>query len=209
MLLDVTQNFLSGPIPSLAGLRFLLEVHLSDNNFSSIPTDFFSGLTSLQLINLDYNPFSSWEIPESLKDAKELHTFSAIEVNISGTIPDFLGGYTNPKLRHLLLSFNHLEGPIPSSFGKSSIQTRWLNGQASDSKLNGSLSVLENMTSTTKLWLHGNHFTGPLPDFSRLTNLEYLSLRNNQLTGIVPPSLFNLPKLKTASLANNFFQGPA
>lgn len=206
--LHVTGNFLSGPIPSLARLSSLQYVYLSNNQFTSIPTDFFSGLTSLKSITLGFNPFRSWQIPESLKDATELQTFSANLANISGGIPDFLGADNFPRLRNLLLTVNNLEGPIPSSFRESSIQKLWLNEQTSDVKLNGSLEVFQNMTSLIQLRLDFNHFTGPLPDFSRFTCLEELSLRSNKLTGIVPPSLFNLPNITFVSVANNFFPGP-
>ncbi|GAY51835.1 hypothetical protein CUMW_137310 [Citrus unshiu] len=80
--LHVTRNFLSGPIPSLARLSSLQYVYLSNNQFTSIPTDFFSGLTSLKSITLGFNPFRSWQIPESLKDATELQPFSANLANI-------------------------------------------------------------------------------------------------------------------------------
>ncbi|KAK2635525.1 hypothetical protein Ddye_030317 [Dipteronia dyeriana] len=204
-ILGVSTNQLTGPIPSLAGLSLLQQLDFSHNNFSYMPPDFFTGLTSLQGIKLDYNQFSSWEIPESLNDASNLDSFSATSANISGTIPDFFGPDTFPGLIHLHLAMNKLQGPIPSSFAKSSIQTLWLNDQH---KLNGSISVLQSMTSLTQLWLHGNLFTGPIPDLSGLDSLEDLSLRDNQLTGIVPLSLVNLPKLGKVNLTNNFLQGP-
>ncbi|KAK0572957.1 hypothetical protein LWI29_000976 [Acer saccharum] len=64
------------------------------------------------------------------------------------------------------------------------------------------------MTSLSQLWLHGNLFTGPIPDLSGLGSLEDLSFRDNQLTGIVPLSLVNLPKLGKVNLTNNLLQGP-
>lgn len=206
-ILEVMKNKLTGQIPSLSGLSSLQEVLFDDNNFTSVPSDFFKGLTSLQKISLDYNSFDSWVIPESLKDATGLQIFSANGANITGTIPDFLGGDTIPGLMHLHLAFNFLQGPIPLSFGKSSIQTLWLNGQKGDSKLNGSVAVIQNMTSLTQLWLHGNSFTGPLPDLSGLSSLQDFSVRDNQLTGIVPSSLVNLHSLAVVNLTNNLFQG--
>lgn len=83
----------------------------------------------------------------------------------------------------------------------------WLNGQKSENKLGGTLSVLQNMTFLTEAWLHSNAFTGPLPDFSNLKSLQVLSLRDNRLTGPVPGSLLGLKSLKVVNLTNNFFQG--
>ncbi|KAJ4710134.1 putative Receptor protein kinase [Melia azedarach] len=205
-VLVVMKNQLTGPIPSLAGLGSLQSALFHNNNFTAFPPNFFTGLTALQTINLDYNQFSSWELPESLKDATGLQSFSANAANIAGTIPDFVGGDTFPELMDLHLAFNNLHGPIPASFGKSSIQTLRLNGQNGD-KLNGSVAVIQNMTSLTQLWLYSNSFTGPLPDLSGLSSLKDFSVRDNQLTGIVPSSLVNIPSLTVVNLTNNLFQG--
>ncbi|XP_047322343.1 receptor protein kinase TMK1-like [Impatiens glandulifera] len=205
---EVRDNELTGPLPSLAGLSSLQNLLLNNNNFSSIPSDFFSGMSSLQFVYLDYNPFSAWQIPESLSVASSLKLFSAISANIVGNIPDFFGGVTFPVLTDLRLSFNSLSGELPRNFSHSYIQNLWLNSQRGSSPLNGSLSVLQNMTQLTQVWLHGNSFSGPLPDFSQLNSLQDLSLRDNRLTGLVPDSLVNLQSLKVVNLTNNMLQGP-
>ncbi|KAL8200227.1 hypothetical protein R6Q57_011566 [Mikania cordata] len=64
------------------------------------------------------------------------------------------------------------------------------------------------MTELTEVWLHGNQFSGPLPDFSGLNNLQNLSVRDNSLTGHVPESLTVLQSLKVVNLTNNLLQGP-
>ncbi|PRQ41000.1 putative protein kinase RLK-Pelle-LRR-IX family [Rosa chinensis] len=63
------------------------------------------------------------------------------------------------------------------------------------------------MTSLTPVWLHGNQFTGPLPEFSELTDLLDLNLGHNKLKGIVPASLQNLSLLQNVSLSSNLLQG--
>ncbi|XP_071701803.1 receptor protein kinase TMK1-like [Rutidosis leptorrhynchoides] len=207
-VLEFQNNQLSGALPSLSGLTQLQSLLLNHNNFSSIPPDFFDGMSSLQGVFLDYNNFDSWVIPDSLKSASPLQKFSATSANITGKIPDFFGGDTFAGLTTLQLSFNYLEGELPSSFAGSSIQTLWLNGQNSMSKLNGTLNVLQNMTQLTVAWLHGNSFSGGLPDFSALIQLQNLSVRDNKLTGPVPESLINLQSLKVVNLTNNLLQGP-
>lgn len=207
-VLEFQKNQLTGPLPSLAGLTQLQNLLLSDNKFSSIPSDFFDGMTSLQHVYLDYNAFASWSIPDSLKSASTLQVFSATSANITGKIPDFLGGDTFAGLTTLHLAFNSLEGGLPNSFSGSSIQSLWLNGQNSRSKLNGTLDVLQNMTQLTEAWLHQNQFSGPLPDFSGLNELQNLSVRDNSLTGPVPESLLGLQSLKVVNLTNNLLQGP-
>ncbi|KAL0446699.1 UNVERIFIED_CONTAM: Receptor protein kinase TMK1 [Sesamum latifolium] len=204
---EVQDNHLGGPLPSFSGLSSLQSFILSRNNFTSIPPDFFDGLTSLQSATLDYLPLSSWVIPDGLKSATTLQSFSATSANIAGPMPDIFGSDKFPSLTSLRLSYNNLEGPLPSSFADSSIQTLWLNGQKSSSRLNGSIAVLQNMTQLSVVWLHGNSFSGPIPDLSALTQLQDLSLRDNSLTGPVPDSLVGLKSLKVVNLTNNMLQG--
>lgn len=204
---ECQSNSLSGAFPSLASS--LQHLHIADNGFTSLPSDFFKGKSSLVEIRLDHNPFPSWGIPDTLKDCVALTSFSAMNASLVGKIPDFFGkDGPFPGLVTLNLCFNQLVGGLPLSFSGSSIQTLWLNGQKSNSKLNGTLAVLQNMTSLKQIWVHGNSFTGPIPDLSHHDQLFDVSLRDNQLTGVVPSSLMNLPSLQVVNLTNNNLQGP-
>ncbi|PHT31697.1 putative receptor protein kinase TMK1 [Capsicum baccatum] len=202
--LELQGNNISGPLPSLSGLSSLQVLLLNDNQFSSIPPDFFTDMTALQSVDIDKNPLFGWEIPESLRNASSLRNFSANSANITGRIPSFLGPDEFPGLVNLHLANNNLEGELPPSFSVSLLESLWLNGQ----KLSGGIGVLQNMTSLKEVWLHSNEFSGPLPDFSGLKALETLSLRDNSFTGPVPASLRNLESLKFVNLTNNLFQGP-
>ncbi|KAL7181116.1 hypothetical protein ACSBR1_040056 [Camellia fascicularis] len=64
------------------------------------------------------------------------------------------------------------------------------------------------MTKLTKLWLNSNNFSGQFPDFSRLTWLTNFAMLDNSITGQVPTSLVNLPRLTAVRLMNNLLQGP-
>ncbi|CAK9171645.1 unnamed protein product [Ilex paraguariensis] len=202
--LELQWNNISGPLPSLNGLTSLQVLMLSNNQFSSTPADFFVGMSSLTSVEIDNNPFSAWEIPESLKNASTLQNFSANSANISGKIPDFLGPDGFPGLINLHLALNNLEGELPVSFSGSQIESLWVNGQ----KLSGGIDVIQNMTFLKEVWLHSNVFSGPLPDFSGLKGLEILSLRDNSFSGPVPVSLVNLESLRVVNLTNNLLQGP-
>ncbi|XP_010528574.1 PREDICTED: receptor protein kinase TMK1-like [Tarenaya hassleriana] len=204
--LELQWNKISGPVPSLSGLSSLQVLMLSNNQFDSIPSDFFVGLSSLQSVEIDNNPFSAWEIPESLRDASGLQNLSANSANVTGKLPDFLGQDEFPGLSVMHLAFNDLQGELPSSLSGSQVQSLWLNGQKSG--LTGRIHVLQNMTALREVWLHLNAFSGPLPDFSGLKALESLSLRDNLFTGPVPVSLTNLESLKVVNLTNNLLQGP-
>ncbi|CAL9190353.1 receptor protein kinase TMK1 [Musa acuminata AAA Group] len=205
--LELQNNRLAGPLPSLAGLASLQVLLFHGNLFSSIPPDFFSGLSSLQAVFLDDNPLAAWPLPASLSDAAALVNFSANNANVSGPLPDFLAT-AFPGLDHLGLAFNLLSGPVPSAFAAASFRSLWLNNQVGPSRLNGGIAFVENMTALEELWLQSNGFSGPLPDFSALTNLRNLELRDNQLTGVVPRSLVELKSLSKVTLTNNLLQGP-
>ncbi|TKY56674.1 Receptor protein kinase TMK1 [Spatholobus suberectus] len=206
--LELQYNNISGPLPSLNGLTNLQVFMASSNSFSAVPADFFAGMSQLQAVEIDSNPFEPWEIPQSLRNASALQNFSANSANIRGTVPDFFSSEVFPGLTLLHLAFNNLEGGLPSSFSGSQIQSLWLNGQKSDNKFGGGVDVLGNMTFLTEVWLHSNAFTGPLPEFSRLKSLQVLSLRDNRFAGPVPGSLVGLKSLKVVNLTNNLFQGP-
>ncbi|CAL4926991.1 unnamed protein product [Urochloa decumbens] len=203
--LEVFGNSLTGPLPSLAGLSTLEVVLVRDCNFTSIPADFFKGLTSLRAVDIDNNQFAPWTLPGDLAACGYLNNFSANTANIIGTLPEFLGAMTS--LQRLSLAFNNLSGPVPASLAGVQLLQLWLNGQYGD-RLNGSISFISNMTNLQQLWLQSNAFTGPLPDFTGLDSLSDLQLRDNKLTGPVPYSLVNLKSLKKLTLTNNLLQGP-
>ncbi|TKY69208.1 Receptor protein kinase TMK1 [Spatholobus suberectus] len=203
---ECMSNGFTGPFPSMPKSLEVLIIH--NNNFSSMPGDFFTGMTNLQDVDIGYNPFPKWEIPVGLNDCVSLRDFSAVSAGLVGKIPDFFGkDGPMPGLVSLSLSFNSLDGGLPAALSGSSIEILWVNGQESSGKLNGTLDVLKNMTSLKQIWVHGNSFTGPIPDLSNHDQLFDVSLRDNQLTGVVPPSLTALPALKVVNLTNNLLQG--
>ncbi|XP_052170343.1 receptor-like kinase TMK4 [Diospyros lotus] len=203
--LSLQRNQISGPLPSLANLPSLQQIFLDTNNFTSVPSPFLSGLTSLRILSMADNPnLAPWSLPGSLADSSALSSIDAEQCNLIGTLPDIFGSL--PNLQEVRLSHNNLTGPLPPSFSKSGVQRLWLNNQAVG--LSGRIDAIGGMSQLTQVWLHQNLFTGPIPDLSGCTSLFDISLRNNELTGPVPSSLTTLPKLANISLQNNKLQGP-
>ncbi|WCJ38237.1 Receptor-like kinase TMK4 [Euphorbia peplus] len=203
--LSLDQNYLSGPLPSLSNLTSLQEIHLSSNNFTSIPRNFFRGLVSLQVVRIGQNPsLSPWTISSDISESTSLRFFEASQANIMGSLPDVFASL--PSLKDLRLSYNNLTGTLPRSFAYSGINNLWINYQKVG--LSGTIDVLSSMTGLRQAWLHANQFTGPIPDLSRCRGLFDLQLRDNQFTGVVPASLISLPNLVNVSLSNNRLQGP-
>ncbi|XP_020215182.1 receptor protein kinase TMK1 [Cajanus cajan] len=205
--LGLQRNNLSGALPSFSGLSKLQYAFLDYNDFDSIPSDFFNGLTNLRVLSLEENPLnatSGWSFPMDLKYSVQLTNLSLVHCNLVGPLPDFLG--TLPSLTNLWLSDNKLSGGIPASFAQSSIQVLWLNDQAVG--MTGPIDVIASMTFLNQVWLHGNQFTGAIPqNIGNLTSLKELNLNSNQLVGLIPDSLSNMD-LQILVLNNNMFMGP-
>ncbi|GAA0154393.1 hypothetical protein Leryth_014763 [Lithospermum erythrorhizon] len=201
-------NKFHGKLPSFSGLANLQYAYLDSNNFDSIPYDFFHGLSSIRVLALDHIPFnetSGWSIPAELGELSQLMNFSCSFCNIVGPIPDFFGKL--PSLGALRLANNRLSGEIPWSFRDSMLQVLWLNDQDGGG-LSGSIEVIGTMVGLTQVWLHGNQFSGPIPDnIGSLTSLKDLHLDRNQLVGIIPQALANM-ELRTLKLDNNMLMGP-
>jgi len=207
--LGLQNNKLKGPLPSLNGLSNLKYVFLDNNEFDSIPMDFFQGLTSLDTLALDNNYLNAstngWNFPSSLQDSTQLRDLSCTSCNLVGPLPDFLGKMNS--LSNLRLSGNSLSGEIPKSLNDSGLQMLWLNNQKGE-LLSGSIDIVATMVSLTSLWLHGNRFTGSIPEnIGDLVSLKDLNLNGNELVGLVPSSLGDM-ELDKLDLNNNRFMGP-
>ncbi|KAH6837173.1 hypothetical protein C2S53_019153 [Perilla frutescens var. hirtella] len=202
------RNKLNGKLPTFSGLSNLQFAYLDFNEFDTIPVDFFDGLSSVRVLALDENPFnktSGWTLPSELAECSQLVNFSCSGCNIAGPVPDFFGKF--PSLASLRLSYNRLSGGIPSSFSDSMLQVLWLNDQDGGG-MTGSIDVIGSMVGLTTVWLHGNQFTGSIPDdIGRLSSLRELNLNRNRLVGLIPASLASM-NLELLDLNNNMLMGP-
>ncbi|KAK9156851.1 hypothetical protein Scep_003425 [Stephania cephalantha] len=206
--LGLQGNEFSGPLPTFKGLSELQYAYLGRNQFDTIPSDFFDGLTSLQVLSLDGNPLNKttgWSLPAALLSSPQLMNLTLSGCNLAGPIPDFLGNLSS--LSALKLSYNRLSGGIPENFKQLELQFLWLNNQAGGG-LSGPIDAVASMTSLRELWLHGNKFTGTIPaGIGALSSLTDLNLNSNQLVGLIPSSMADLP-LRKLDLSNNALMGP-
>ncbi|KAG8387442.1 hypothetical protein BUALT_Bualt02G0021800 [Buddleja alternifolia] len=202
------RNKFNGKLPSFSGLSDLQFAYLDFNEFDTIPADFFNGLSDVRVLALDENPFNQsngWVIPSELAECTQLVNFSCSNCNVVGEVPDFFGRFSSLTL--LTLSYNELSGEIPSSFRDSMLQILWLNNQDGGG-MTGSIELIGTMVGLTQVWLHGNQFTGTIPDsIGGLTSLRELNLNSNHLVGLIPLGLANL-NLRLLNLNNNMFMGP-
>lgn len=209
MNIGLQNNQLYGSLPSFAGLSNLKYAYLGNNNFSSIPSDFFNGLKSLQAISLEKNPLNQsngWTLPSDLQGSAQLNNLSLSGCNLVGPLPDFLGDMSSLML--LEMAYNKLSGEIPPSYSGLQLKILKLNNQIG-SGLSGTMDVVTSMTQLTLLWLHGNSFTGPIPPtIGACTSLKQVMLNDNKLVGVIPENLTKLPGLEVLQLQNNQLMGP-
>ena len=151
-ILELSGNKLTGAIPSLAGMASLTHLVLNGSGFTLLTYDFFHGLTSLMILQMDNLPLVPWLIPNAIADCTALQVFTASNVSIIGPLPTAL---TNLKsLTMLWLSYNYLSGGLPAWLPElSSLEIIGLNNQMSDVKLSGTIDVFASFKNLRQLWI--------------------------------------------------------
>ncbi|KAM3324404.1 hypothetical protein P3S67_005556 [Capsicum chacoense] len=212
----------------LKNLTQLRELNLFGVNFSStIPLNFSSYLTTLDLSNtelygilpervfhlpnleslyLSYNPQLTVRFPSTKWNSiASLMELGLSGVNATGPIPRHLWNLTN--IEYLNLDYNHLEGPISHFFRFGKLMELSLRNNNFD----GQLEFLSSNRSWTQLeWLYisSNSLTGSIPsNVSGLHNLQTLNLSSNHLNGNIPSWIYSLPSLTELYLNDNHFSG--
>eukprot|EP01018_Ginkgo_biloba_P013161 Gb_21066 [translate_table: standard] len=179
-------------------------------HIGSIPVQ-LSRLTKLTNLDLGGNRFSG-SIPFQLGRLKNLEYlglsgyYYSIYNGLNGIIPkDVLN---LPKVLHLDLSYNYLEGEIVPEIGNCSRKTLLLN----NNNFSGPIPIkLFRLIELVKLDLGGNYLlSGSIPfQLGRLKSLEYLVLSGIALNGSIPKDVLNLLKLQRLelNLSNNLLSG--
>ncbi|XP_042942100.1 probable LRR receptor-like serine/threonine-protein kinase At3g47570 isoform X2 [Carya illinoinensis] len=128
--LNLSRNKLEGSIPSsLADCKSLEELDIAENNLSgAIPKDIMS--SQLLVLNLSQNSLSGI-LPVEISNSKNIYGLDVSKNKLSADIPNTLGDCLSleylylqgqipkdlqklPVLVHLNLSFNNLEGEVPT-----------------------------------------------------------------------------------------------
>ncbi|KAK3204207.1 hypothetical protein Dsin_018253 [Dipteronia sinensis] len=105
--------------------------------------------------------------------------------NLKGTLPPDLNNLA--FLKKLQVMKNQLSGPLPFISRSKALQQFIVNGNNFP-------------------FISSYFFTGTIPDLLELSNLNF-GLRCKWLSGIVPSSLVNRPKLAIPNLTDNYLQG--
>ncbi|KAF5472535.1 hypothetical protein F2P56_009247 [Juglans regia] len=122
--------------------------------------------------------------------------------NFEGPLPLFLS-----NLSEIYLNDNMFSGPIPENIGELLPMLSYLD--LSSNFLNGKIPLSIGMLIELQaLVLRNNNLSGPLPPhWEDLKRLHFLDIANNSISGNIPSSMQNLTSLYVLSLRQNHLEG--
>lgn len=175
--LDLAYNQLTGRVPNTMKFSDKAVVDLSSNRFQGSFPGFSSNLSSLYLTS---NLFS-------------------------GPIPLDIGE-SMPRLMNFDVSWNFLNGTIPSSIGKIMSLTSLI---LSNNHLSGEIPLIwDDKPDLYIVDIANNSFSGEIPtSMGTLNSLMFLVLAGNKLSGEIPPSLQNCTEMDSLDFGDNRLSG--
>ncbi|PWA35628.1 leucine-rich repeat protein [Artemisia annua] len=204
-ILSLSNNSFQGTIPhELGRLSRLRYLYLNRNKFSGVIPTNLSGCSNLEDLWLAQNNLVG-SIPKEMSFLSKLTRLFIHENNLTGGIPPFLGNITSMEVFSAVS--NPLGGSIPDTLGLWKSLTEF---DAGGCNLYGSIPhSIFNLSLIVNLSLSTNHLTGSLPleIGNQFPKLEWLQLRDNELTGVLPPSISNCSKLRHLEMDGNNFSG--
>ncbi|XP_059627084.1 probable LRR receptor-like serine/threonine-protein kinase At3g47570 [Cornus florida] len=203
----VAKNNLTGNLPhSLMNLSYLELLSANDNNIGGSVPDALGQLKKLTMIELGINRLSG-TIPPSIFNLSSLTSLDLRQNNITGSFPSDIG-ITLPNIQYFNVYTNQFTGSIPTTISNASNLVSLF---FSANNLTGKVPTMERLHKLTRLKLVSNHLgSGGIEDFNFLsslvnaTNLNMLTLNDNNFGGMLPKSISNFStKLEFFHVANN------
>jgi Leucine-rich repeat (LRR) protein len=183
----------------------LMEFDISDNMMEGdIPLALFDHEV-LMIVDMSDNKFSG-ELPDDISQNTNLQYLALHNNLLSGIIPDRIRHLE--QMMHLDLSFNQFSGAVADNLGTLT-ELRYLqtSGNNFTSKIMQDIDFSQ-LTNLQELAMKDNNLKGKIADWiGEFTNLQLLDLDANQLTGEIPFWIGNLLGLDHLLLNRNKLTG--
>ncbi|WCJ38722.1 Receptor-like protein EIX2 [Euphorbia peplus] len=208
--LNLGSNQFGGPIPSeLQNVSSVKELDLSSNRFNSSIPSWLYNFRHLELLNLGVNSLTG-PISSAIQNMTSLANLDlSSNVEFEGGIPKSFNNLCN--LKSLSFSWTKLGQEmneildILSGCSSNLLESLDLYGCKLSGKLNNQLG---NFTNLIYLSLSDNFISGSIPlALAEVKSLRFLLLDQNKLSGTVPEALGGLAKLEHIDISYNFLDG--
>jgi Leucine-rich repeat (LRR) protein len=230
-VLGLDDNSFEGNLNLFSPMTSLKSLYLEDNSFTgSLSETMYQDWPALEELDLSANAFIT-ELPESIFTSEtlvvlDLHknffkgTIPEIGVQTNNTVLNFVALYDNllmgtipesidkiPNLMHLDVAINNLNLPFPTELGELT-KLRYLFTGQNDFADHAFPLFLEKLTNLGELSMKNNQLTGVIPTWiSALSKIQLLDLGLNQLTGEIPSELGLILGLDHLLLNRNQLEG--
>ncbi|KAK6119124.1 hypothetical protein DH2020_047132 [Rehmannia glutinosa] len=189
----------------------VVTITLASINLSGQLSSDIAKLSELQTLDLSYNKDMIGPLPAAIGDVRKLSSLILVGCGFSGPIPPSIGSLQ--RLRYLSLNSNNFIGEIPPSIGNLA-NLYWLD--LADNRLSGTIPVsngsspgLDMLVNTKHFHFGKNQLSGEIPPrlFNSNLTLIHLLLENNQLTGSIPSTVGLVRTLEVVRLDRNSLSG--
>uniref|UniRef100_A0A0D9VE35 non-specific serine/threonine protein kinase n=2 Tax=Leersia perrieri TaxID=77586 RepID=A0A0D9VE35_9ORYZ len=225
--LDLSRNFIQGPIPASWASLPVFNLSLQDNCLSGTVPKELGRMPFLKSINLEGNQLEG-PIPPELGNIISLERFFISANNITGELPSTFSRLTN--MTDFRIDGTNISGRIPSFIKNWQRVNRIdMQGTLMSGPIPPEISLLKNLTELrvtdlsgpsmkfpplqyaqhlTKVVLRNCSIYGEIPDY--LGQMQYLILMDlsfNRLTGQIPKSFGEMGALQYLYLTDNMLTG--
>jgi len=184
--LSASSNMFSGTLPSPIHLPKTTVLSLQGKRLTGTLPHVDGNLSLIEVLDLSENPWTLQAIPSTLWNLSTLTVFRLHSASLQGSLPSTIGHLS--RLTQLLLYDNHLTGTLPTEFGNLT-QLEILD--LSENRFHGPIPrELAQLASLKTLVLHDNFLTGQIP-FVNASGLEFLNIKDTEVTGTIPSDLCN------------------
>jgi len=163
-----------------------------------------SFMTTLDFLDIKRNSIVG-SIPDSFQKLTKLNFFDLRFNFLTGTLPDWFGSALS-KLTVCALTGNELSGEIPNSLGQATLlKTLALEGN----RFHGAMQIINALSNLEYLYLDDNMLSGHMDDtfLANLGALVNLDISGNLLTGNLPAHLFQRKSLTILDVHENQIGG--